>query len=100
YSGDNLFLKYLEGEESAVQPLYQRIQTDSRHQNIRTLTEEPIANRSFSNWSMKYVPVSTDVQAFLSRHDLTEFNPAAFDSQQCEEMIELIRRSKIGRAHV
>lgn len=97
YYGDNRFFQYLEGEESAVQALYQRIQSDSRHRNIRTLIEEPIANRSFSNWSMKYVPVSTDVQAFLSRHDLTEFNPAAFDSQQCEEMIELIRRSSVDQ---
>lgn len=93
YYGDNRFFQYLEGEEDAVRASYQRIQQDPRHHNVRTLIEEPIAHRTFTNWSMKYVPTSADVQAFLGRHKLTEFNPVAFDSEQCEEMIELIRRS-------
>ena len=45
---------------------------------------------TFSNWSMKY---ESDVQAFLDKHQLLDFNPAAFSSHQCEEMIDLIRRS-------
>ena len=93
YYGDNRFFQYLEGDEDAVRNTYLRIQQDPRHRNVRTLIEEPIADRSFTNWSMKYVPASADVQAFLGRHKLAEFNPLAFDSEQCEEMIDLIRRS-------
>lgn len=93
YYGDNRFFQYLEGEEDAVRDTYQRIQQDPRHRNVRTLIEEPIAERTFTNWSMKYVPASADVQTFLGRHHLKEFNPVAFNSEQCEEMIELIRRS-------
>lgn len=93
YYGDNRFFQYLEGEEEAVRATYQRIQQDPRHRNVRTLIEEPITSPTFTNWSMKYVPASADVQAFLSRHKLPDFNPMAFDSEQCEEMIDLIRRS-------
>lgn len=93
YYGDNRFFQYLEGEEQAVMDTYRRIQNDDRHRNIRTLIEEPLSAPTFENWSMKYVPLSSDVQAFLSRHNLSKFDPSAFTQDQCEEMIELIRRS-------
>ncbi|AOY87004.1 blue light sensor protein [Marinobacter salinus] len=93
YYGDNRFFQYLEGEERDVRETFERIQGDSRHRNITTLIEEQLDKRTFSNWSMKYVPLSTDVRRFLSGHGLESFNPALFTSQQCEEMIELIRRS-------
>lgn len=93
YYGDNRFFQYLEGEEKDVQETYRRIQGDSRHKNIIMLIEEPLEARTFSNWSMKYVPLSSDVRGFLARHGLGSFDPASFNSKQCEEMIELIRNS-------
>jgi hypothetical protein len=93
YYGDNRFFQYLEGEEEYVRETFERIRQDSRHRNIRTLIEEPLDAPTFSNWSMKYVPLSSDVQAFLEKHQLPDFNPAVFSSHQCEEMIDLIRRS-------
>lgn len=93
YYGDNRFFQYLEGDSDAVRATFQRIRKDPRHRNIRTLVEEPLTERSFTNWSMKYVPVSGDVQNFLDRHNLPDFNPAAFNGQQCEEMIDLIRKA-------
>ncbi|MCM0612778.1 BLUF domain-containing protein [Marinobacter sediminum] len=96
YYGDNHFFQYLEGEEEDVRKTYARIQGDSRHRNITTLIEEPLENRTFSNWSMKYVPLSSDVRRFLERHGLERFDPASFTSRQCEEMIELVRNSSQG----
>lgn len=93
YYGDDCFFQYLEGDEKDVRETYQRIQNDSRHKNVVTLIEEPLEARTFENWSMKYVPLSVDVRQFLSNHGLTRFDPASFSSAQCEEMIELIRRS-------
>lgn len=93
YYGDNRFFQYLEGEEAAVHELYDTIRKDSRHRNVKTLIEEPLAQRTFSNWSMKYVPVAGDVAAFLKQRGLSEFNPYAFDRDTCEQMIELIRKS-------
>jgi len=94
YYGDNRFFQYLEGEEDEVHKTFGRIKRDDRHRNIITLIEEPIEARTFSNWSMKYVPLSSDVRQFLQRHGLDTFNPQAFSADQCEEMIGLIRDSR------
>lgn len=93
YYGDDRFFQYLEGEQDAVRALYDRIAEDDRHRNVVTLLEEPITTRSFTNWSMKYVPLSSDVNRFLDRHGMKLFRPADFDRTQCEEMITLIRNS-------
>jgi len=93
YYGDNRFFQYLEGGEDEVRKTFDRIKGDDRHRNIITLIEEPIEARTFSDWSMKYVPLSADVKSFLEHHGLDSFNPHAFSAEQCEEMIQLVRDS-------
>jgi hypothetical protein len=93
YYGDGFFFQYLEGEEDAVTELYDRIANDDRHRNVKTLIQEPLTARTFKNWSMKYVPLSSDVQKFLDKHDMSLFQPLGFSGSQCEEMIQLIRDS-------
>lgn len=93
YYGDGNFFQYLEGEESAVHELYDRIKRDDRHTDVKTLIEEPLKVRTFSNWSMKYVPVAGDVGRFLKDNKLSKFDPYQFDRTLCEQMIELVRTS-------
>lgn len=93
YYGDGFFFQYLEGEEEAVNDLYDRIAKDDRHRSISTLVHEPLSSRSFSNWSMKYVPLSSDVRKLLEKHGMTSFQPLSFNRELCEEMIDLIRAS-------
>ena len=57
-----MFTQVLEGDESAVRALLEKIQRDPRHQNLSVRLEQTIENRSFPNWSMAY-----------SRRDLSEF---------------------------
>jgi hypothetical protein len=93
YYGDGFFFQYLEGEEAAVSELYARIARDERHRNVTTLVEEVLPSRTFTNWSMKYVPLSSDVQNFLDKHGMKSFQPLSFNRSLCEEMIQLIRDS-------
>lgn len=93
YYGDDRFFQYLEGEEEAVRQLYDRIARDDRHHNVVTLLEEPIEARTFTNWSMKYVPLSSDVNRFLDNQGMDAFRPSEFNRSQCEEMITLVRNS-------
>jgi hypothetical protein len=93
YYGDNRFFQYLEGEEQAVYDLYETIKRDERHRNVKLLIDEPASERTFSNWSMKYVPTAEDVVGFLEKQKMKDFNPYAFDRDMCEEMIKLIRES-------
>ncbi|MBZ2168566.1 BLUF domain-containing protein [Marinobacter sp. F4216] len=94
YYGDNRFFQYLEGEKEAVLALYQRIKADPRHRDVVTLIEGPLEKTTFTDWSMKYVPLSADVQQLLNRYGLREFAPASFDASMCEAMIQLIRSSR------
>jgi hypothetical protein len=51
---DGSFIQCLEGPESALLPVYWRICADTRHHGVTELLREPIAQRSFSNWTMGY----------------------------------------------
>ncbi|WP_433673713.1 BLUF domain-containing protein [Microbacterium gorillae] len=51
---DGRFIQVLEGERAAVEHLAERIGRDSRHHDMRILLSEPIAERSFPDWSMGY----------------------------------------------
>ena len=52
------FAQMLEGEQSVVEKLYQKIATDPRHTSILKLADKPIAARSFAAWAMSYQPMS------------------------------------------
>ncbi|OQW93933.1 MAG: hypothetical protein BWK79_08525 [Beggiatoa sp. IS2] len=50
-----VFIQLLEGEKSAVEKLYQSIQSDKGHYEIKCLVEEPITQRSCPQWEMALV---------------------------------------------
>lgn len=49
------FMQLLEGEQDAVQSLYERIADDPRHQQLRKIWDGPIRERGFSDWGMAFV---------------------------------------------
>ena len=48
------FFQLLEGEDAAVDALFLTIAADTRHRDVRVLSEGPITSRSFSGWAMDY----------------------------------------------
>lgn len=52
------FFQVLEGEPSAVESLFAHIGRDRRHQRVTMIIREPIASRSFSDWSMGFADIS------------------------------------------
>lgn len=51
---DGNFVQYLEGEESAVKALYEKIQADERHKSVMFMLEGHTEVRCFSDWSMGF----------------------------------------------
>ena len=49
-----VFTQVLEGEESLVRQLFERIAQDPRHREVEIRLAETIQERSFPNWSMGY----------------------------------------------
>ena len=51
----NRFFQYLEGDIAHVEDVYKNIIEDTRHQNINLRQLQPVSQRLFPNWEMKYV---------------------------------------------
>jgi hypothetical protein len=73
------FGQILEGPRNEVLKIWEKIQADPRHQQVRLLKMEDIAARSFSAWSMRFflakeilekMPSLTGVLDGLPEHDI------------------------------
>jgi hypothetical protein len=51
------FIQFLEGDQAAVNTVYERIKADSRHGGLITLRSGTAPERSFEGWSMGFSPL-------------------------------------------
>src|ERR1700722_1116173 len=58
--GDGGFFQVLEGPSEAIDALLLQLRCDPRHANITLIIREPIAERSFADWSMGFSSVSPE----------------------------------------
>lgn len=59
------FFQVLEGPESVVLPLFAKICSDKRHDKVTKIIQEPIARRSFGDWTMAFSEVSREELASI-----------------------------------
>jgi hypothetical protein len=55
---DGNFMQTIEGERETVHALLDKIKRDPRHAGIFLLCDEPIAQRSYGEWSMAFREIS------------------------------------------
>jgi hypothetical protein len=87
--GAGKFLQALEGERLAVNALYHHISTDPRHRNCQLLYVNDIAERDFSEWSMKIVNWSTSTtpsreETLVKHSGSKDFDPENMSGEQAE----------------
>jgi hypothetical protein len=68
------FLQVIEGAEGAIDSLVDRLRRDSRHSAFEVRDERLSASRSFPDWSMELVRVSTSFQE--ARREIDDALPA------------------------
>ncbi len=68
------FFQIIEGDREAVTELFQRIQIDSRHDNIVKIQEGYIEHRQFDNWNMAFKSYNKELMG------LDDFNNEQFYS--------------------
>ena len=68
FNGRN-FLQLLEGEESEVAGLMERITQDPRHSGVSVLDRRTIADRACPDWAMKRVMIA---ESIASRREMLE----------------------------
>ena len=50
---DGVYMQYLEGESTVLEPLFTSIAKDKRHSGVTLLERRAIPRRAFPDWSMK-----------------------------------------------
>ena len=88
----NSFFQILEGEESAVMSLYEKISRDERHNRVLKIIQEPIEKKSFAEWTMGYADV--DSKFFPPIDGLNDF----FSQGNCFWELEEGRARKLLQA--
>lgn len=48
------FLQVLEGEDAFVEKVWDRVRLDDRHTGLRVLSDGPVQQRSFGEWTMGF----------------------------------------------
>ena len=99
YSQD-LFLQVLEGSRDAVCELYNTIVRDERHDHVRILSYEEIAERRFGNWTMGHVDVTTVNPSLLLKYaELLVLNPFSCSGKASLALLDelLATAAVIGR---
>jgi hypothetical protein len=83
------FFQVLEGEAAIVDQAYLTIARDPRHDRVTRIIHEPIAQRSFAEWTMGFASVQrADAQQLVGENDF-------FGSAACLEHIHPGRARKL-----
>ena len=83
------FIQMLEGGQSEVRALFEKIRRDKRHHTVLTLAEGEIDTRMFSDWAMGFKNVDDALFAGLPGHARigeASFEPAAFQNSNAEAL--------------
>jgi hypothetical protein len=86
---DGSYFQVLEGDAEAIESLYAKIARDKRHKNVVLIVREPIARRSFADWSMGFASVtSKDVAGIVGVNDF-------FQKKTCFDQLDRGRAKKL-----
>lgn len=90
YFGDGCFFQCLEGKENEVDALYEILLQDNRHKDLKVLSRKMINQPSFSEWSMKYIALDSEVKHLMAKNGYEKFDPYLFDSDMTAQVLELL----------
>lgn len=100
YFGDNNFFQCLEGEESAVDILYEKLLLDPRHKDLKIIIKKSIDTLSFKNWSMKHVPLENKMMVLLQSNGFKKFDPYKFSDAMNKQVVDLLHEVKYSSEQV
>ena len=92
YFANGYFFQCLEGKESSVNQLFETIKQDLRHTDLKITYCKSIRRRMFASWTMKYVPVTQEVNDLVSELGYSNFNPTEFSESDVNLVVDLFTR--------
>ena len=70
------FLQVIEGHRFDIDRLMDRLKVDPRHENIRLLSDRPVAARLFGAWPMILAELTPEADELLNNAGLDQLSPA------------------------
>jgi hypothetical protein len=93
YYGNGCFFQCLEGEKSDIDTLYAILEQDPRHKDLKILSSNPIEERAFHSWEMKYATIDQEVRVLLRKYKFSKFDPYHFNQQMIDELVAMLQRA-------
>ena len=91
------FAQVLEGSQSAVEEVFERIQQDERHSDVSLLAFDPAPFRAFEDWSMGFVGASVhDAARYGALVQESGFDPARMTG---EALFETLHELALDEEH-
>ncbi len=87
--GEDFFLQLLEGDQTHINSLYDKIRKDPRHFDAVLLEDQKIEKRLFPNWSMKDVVFIGHLQKHLTLEFSPDgdFDPYTLDGESAKRLL-------------
>jgi hypothetical protein len=81
------FVQIIEGSETAIDELVERLRRDRRHSGLEIRDERNVAERAFPDWSMELVRVSASY--FEARETMAERLPTGIPDEVRERIFRM-----------
>ncbi|MEL6328282.1 MAG: BLUF domain-containing protein [Planctomycetota bacterium] len=80
------YLQFLEGDPVRIYALFERIQQDGRHEDVRLLAIADITERHFGNWNMGVIyPEQREVNDLAAMKEILEAEPVSPENRSSHD---------------
>lgn len=93
YYGNGCFFQCLEGTKQDIDTLYSKLLKDPRHKDLKVLLSEPIQEKGFSSWEMKFATIDHEVRTFLREHNVHKFDPYQFGADMTKKLVNMLQKA-------
>ncbi|GAB3041107.1 BLUF domain-containing protein [Acinetobacter apis] len=90
YYARGSFFQCLEGEKADVEKLFNCISQDTRHTNVKILSQETILETTFHDWSMKYVQEKKEIDLFFKERNYPFFQPTELKEYEVDGLLKIL----------
>ena len=99
YYAHGYYFQCIQCSFTSLMTLYDKILEDNRHSEIKLVQHKSIQNKSFEEWSMKYVQPDTKLSNFFIRADINCFEPSNIPEKVIDEFLDIILQNSKSNTH-
>ncbi|MEO3357204.1 BLUF domain-containing protein [Acinetobacter haemolyticus] len=90
YFADGYFFQCLEGDQTTIMQLFEKIKKDRRHEQVYAFPARNVEQGLFQDWSMKFVRKNSAISIFFQQLGQESFNPYLLNKDSICAFIPLL----------